>query len=54
MSHTLAIAAREFRVIHLAAADDLILQQPGLRGFGIFLHVARHHRVAASADGHVE
>src|SRR5262249_50664731 len=46
--------AGELSVVHVAAPQHLVLQHPRLRRFGILLRVARHHRVAASADGDVE
>jgi hypothetical protein len=44
----------ELAVIDAAASHQLILNRPGEAGFGVFLNVARHVRVAASADGYIE
>ncbi len=52
--HEHRLPARQLRVVDLAAPHELVLQQPGLRRLRILLHVARHHRVAAAADGDVE
>jgi len=47
-------AARELRVVDLAAPDELIFERPGERHFRILLHVSWQHRVATAADGHVQ
>ncbi|PYR90532.1 MAG: hypothetical protein DMF84_20025 [Acidobacteria bacterium] len=46
--------AGELAVIQLAAADEIVLEPPGVRRLGIFLDVPRHDGVTAAADRHVE
>ena len=53
-ARNIGLAARELGVIHLAAPDDLVLQFPGQRGLGIFLHIARQHGIAPPAHRDVE
>ena len=46
-------AARQLRVVELAARDDLVLQRPGQRGLLVLLDVPGKHRVAPSAHGDI-
>ena len=46
--------ASELAVIDVAAPHQIVLQVPGVRGFGIFLYIARHDRVAPPADRDVQ
>ena len=47
-------AAGKLGVVHPPAAQDLVLERPGERRFGIFLDVTRQHGVAPAADGDVQ
>ena len=42
-----ALEAQTLGIVDFAASHDLVLQYPRERGFGVFLYVAWHHRVAA-------
>ena len=49
-----ALPRRKFRVVNLAASNDLVFEVPGQRRLGILLNVARHDGVAPPADGDVQ
>ncbi len=45
---------RELGVIDAPAPHQLILNRPGQTALRVFLHVARHVRVAPAANGYIE
>src|SRR5436853_4844496 len=44
----------QLSVVDAATPQQFIFQSPRMRTFRIFLHMARHDRIAAAADGHIQ